>query len=270
MDERELDRVAELVVAKLRRGHDGVKGRELMPRSAETKRNASGLASLSLLPSNLARFIDHTLLKPEATRSDIEKLCAESVEHRFAAVCVDGSWVGLCAELLKGTEVKVVTVAGFPHGAMTSSAKANQTAELVALGADEIDMVASIGRIVDGEWDYVEGDIGAVVSSAAGKTVKVILETALLSPTRIVEASAIAMEAGAHFVKTSTGFHPAGGATEEAVALMFAAVGDRLGVKAAGGIGDRATALAMLAAGATRIGTSRGVDLVEAGSGHSA
>jgi deoxyribose-phosphate aldolase len=153
-------------------------------------------------------------------------------------------------------------VAGFPHGAATSTNKAEQAEELVRLGADEIDMVAPIGRIIEGEWDYVENDIARVVKAADGRIVKVILETALLSSTRIVQAAAIAMEAGAHFVKTSTGFHPAGGATVQAVELLSAAVGDKLGVKAAGGIRDRETALRMIAAGATRIGTSRGVALV--------
>ena len=211
----------------------------------------------SLLPS----LIDHTLLTSEATRADIEKLCAEGLEHGFAAVCVHGSWVDVCVKLLAGSRVKVASVAGFPHGAMTSITKAKQTELLVGLGADEIDMVAPIGRIIDGEWDYVQDDITRVVKAADGRVVKVILETAILSSTRIVQASAIAMEAGAHFVKTSTGFHPAGGATEEAVALMHAAVGDRMGVKAAGGIRDRETALRMVAAGATRIGTSNGVAL---------
>ena len=211
--------------------------------------------------SPLSPLIDHTLLASEATRADIEKLCAEGLEHGFAAVCVHGSWVDVCVKLLAGSGVKVASVAGFPHGAMTSIVKAKQTEVLVGLGADEIDMVAPIGRIIDGEWDYVEDDITRVVRAADGRVVKVILETALLSSTRIVQASAIAMEAGAHFVKTSTGFHPAGGATEEAVALMHAAVGDSMGVKAAGGIRDRETALRMVAAGATRIGTSNGVAL---------
>jgi deoxyribose-phosphate aldolase len=165
--------------------------------------------------------------------------------------------------------VKVATVAGFPTGATTSSAKATQAAELASLGAEEIDMVAPIGRILDGDWDYVEADIAAVVAAAAGRTVKVILETAILSPTQIVQASAIAMEAGAHFVKTSTGFHPAGGATEDAVALMRAAVGNKLGVKASGGIADAECALRMIAAGATRIGTSKGVELVVGEVAHS-
>jgi deoxyribose-phosphate aldolase len=211
---------------------------------------------------HLAKIIDHTLLKPEATRADIERLCAEALEYRFAAVCVAGSWVELCAELLSESGVKVATVVGFPLGAATSRAKVAETEELVGLGADEIDMVAPIGRIIDGDWNYVRDDIAGVVAAADGRLVKVILETAVLTPSRIGQASTLAMEAGARFVKTSTGFHPAGGATEEAVALMRAAVGDKLGVKAAGGIRDCDAALKMIAAGATRIGTSNGVEMV--------
>lgn len=216
----------------------------------------------SIGPDNLAALIDHTLLKPEAARADVEKLCAEALDHHFAAVCVYGSWVADCVRILTGSGVKVATVVGFPHGAETSTAKTRQTAELVDLGADEVDMVAPIGRIIDGEWDYVEDDVRGVVEAAAGRVVKVILETAALDSERIILSAKIAQEAGARFVKTSTGFHPAGGASEAAVALLRATVGGKLGVKAAGGIRDRATAMRMIAAGATRIGTSDGVALV--------
>lgn len=211
----------------------------------------------------VADFVDHTLLKAEATRGEIEKLCQEALEYEFAAVCVNGSWAQLCAEMLRGSNVKVATVVGFPLGAMTTSAKANETAELIEQGADEIDMVSAVGRVIEGDWDYVEDDIKAVVRAAQGRTVKVILETAALEPLQIVKAAAISKEAGAHFVKTSTGFHPAGGATPEAVALMRLAVGDSLGVKAAGGVRDCTTALRVIAAGANRIGTSSGVSFVE-------
>ena len=211
----------------------------------------------------VADFVDHTLLKAEITRGEIEKLCQEALEYEFAAVCVNGSWVQLCAEMLRDSNVKVATVVGFPLGAMTTSAKANETAELIEQGADEIDMVSAVGRVIEGDWDYVEDDIKAVVRAAQGRTVKVILETAALEPLQIVKAAAISKEAGAHFVKTSTGFHPAGGATPEAVALMRLAVGDSLGVKAAGGVRDCATALRVIAAGANRIGTSSGVSFVE-------
>ncbi len=252
MDERELERIAEAVVERLRGG--------LVPQ-AELLQPDTESPPPPEFP-DLAPLIDHTLLEPEATRTDIEKLCREADRRGFAAVCVHGSWVTFCADLLAESTVRIATVVGFPHGATTSATKAKQTAELVGLGANEIDMVAPIGRIVEGDWDYVEEEIAAVVRAAEGNAVKVILETAILSPTRIVQASAIAMEAGAHFLKTSTGFHPAGGATEDAVSLLRAVAGDRLGVKAAGGIRDRDAAFRMVAAGATRIGTSRGVDIV--------
>jgi deoxyribose-phosphate aldolase len=207
----------------------------------------------------VADFVDHTLLKAEATRADIVRLCAEAREHRFAAVCVNPAWAELCARELAGTRVAVATVCGFPLGATTSRAKAAEAADVVARGASEVDMVAAIGHIKGGEWTYVEDDIRAVVEAARGALVKVIIESAVLSPTEIVKASAIAKEADAQFVKTSTGFHAAGGATVDAVRLMRYAVGDDLGVKAAGGVRDCATALAMIAAGASRIGTSSGV-----------
>ena len=210
----------------------------------------------------VADFVDHTLLKPEATRSDIVKLCAEAREHRFAAVCVNPCWVELCAGELSGTDVAVASVCGFPLGATTSRAKASEAGEAVSRGATEVDMVAALGQIRGGEWGYVEDDIRAVVEASRGALVKVIIESAILSPEDIVKASAVAKLAGAHFVKTSTGFHAAGGATANAVRLMRLAVGDDLGVKAAGGVRDCATALAMIGAGASRIGTSSGVSFV--------
>lgn len=213
--------------------------------------------------ARMADYVDHTLLKAEATRSQIEHLCDEAGEHGFAAVCVNGAWVSVCRQRLAGTGVKIATVVSFPLGASTSETKAAEARQLVELGADELDMVAPIGHILEGDWDYVEDDIRAVVDASKARTVKVILESATLEPLQIVKASAIAMEAGAHFVKTSTGFHPAGGATAEAVALMRLTVGDALGVKAAGGIRDCATALRMIAAGANRIGTSSGVRFVD-------
>jgi deoxyribose-phosphate aldolase len=214
-------------------------------------------------PARIADYVDHTLLKAEATRAQIEALCDEAAEHRFAAVCVNGSWVPLCRKRLAGSGVKTATVVGFPLGATTTDAKAAEARHLVESGADELDMVAAIGHILDGDWDYVEDDIRAVVDATKARTVKVILESATLEPLQVVQAAAIAKEAGAHFVKTSTGFHPAGGATVEAVALMRLTVGDALGVKAAGGVRDCATALRMIAAGANRLGTSSGVQFVE-------
>ena len=163
---------------------------------------------------------------------------------------------------LQGSDVAIVSVSGFPTGATTTQSKAAETAELIQLGAEEIDMVAPVGRILDGDWDYVATDIAAVVAEAAGHIVKVILETAALDRDTIQTAAKIAEQAGAGFVKTSTGLHPAGGATLDAVTLLRQAVGPDVGVKAAGGIRNRETALQMLAAGATRIGTSAGVEIV--------
>ncbi len=209
----------------------------------------------------IADLIDHTLLKPEARHSEINTLCSQARKHRFAAVCVNGCWVRHCAGLLRGTGVRVATVVGFPLGAATTSSKVWEAGQLVEEGAEEIDVVAAVGHIRDEAWDYVEHDICAVVKAVGGRTVKVILETAALEPVLIVKAAAVAKEAGAHFVKTSTGFHPAGGATAEAVALLRAAVGDSMGVKAAGGIRTCADALRMIRAGATRIGTSSGIQI---------
>jgi deoxyribose-phosphate aldolase len=216
----------------------------------------------SAVGAGIAQYIDHTLLKPEAAAADIERLCEEAAEYRFVAVCVNGCWVESCSRHLAGTEVKIATVVGFPLGATLTQAKAHEASNLVDRGADELDMVAPLGHIFANDWGYVAADIAAVVDAAAGRTVKVILETAALDSDRIVEAATVAMKAGAHFVKTSTGFHPAGGATVDAVRLLRVAVRERLGVKAAGGIRDRETAIELIGAGANRIGTSSGVALV--------
>lgn len=213
--------------------------------------------------TRIARLIDHTLLKPDATSADIERLCAEAAEHRFFAVCVNPVWVPLCHAALAGSGVCVATVVGFPLGANEPEVKAAEATFAVREGAAELDMVASLGHIHAGDWVHVSRDIADVVAVASGRVVKVILETAALSPQEIRRASEIARDAGAGFVKTSTGFHPAGGATIEAVALMRETVGPDLGVKASGGIRDCVTALRMLAAGATRIGTSSGVRIAE-------
>ena len=213
--------------------------------------------------ARIADFIDHTLLKAEATRREVEKLCSEAREQRFAAVCVNPVWVTLCRDQLAGSHVKVATVIGFPLGANSTEIKAAEAALAVRQGADEVDMVAAIGHIKSGDWSHVATDIAEVVKSAAGRVVKVIIESAALSPVEIIKASALAREAGAQYVKTSTGFHTAGGASAEAVALMRLAVGDALGVKASGGVRDCDTALKMLASGATRIGTSSGVAMAQ-------
>ncbi|HEX6964966.1 MAG TPA: deoxyribose-phosphate aldolase [Gemmatimonadaceae bacterium] len=213
--------------------------------------------------ARLADFIDHTFLKPDATGRDIETLCREAAEHRFAAVCVNPVWVPMCVDRLAGSEVKVATVVGFPLGASEPEGKAAEAARAAAHGADEVDMVAAIGQMKSGDWGHVARDIEAVVCAVPGRLVKVIIESALLSPMQIVQACRVARDAGAHYVKTSTGFSAAGGATVEAVALMRLAVGDALGVKASGGIRDGDTAFRMIAAGATRIGTSSGVAMAE-------
>lgn len=214
--------------------------------------------------AGLARFIDHTLLKPEATAADIRRLCAEALEQGFAAVCVNGARVPLAAELLAGSEVKVAAVAGFPLGAMTTAAKCREVEELVRLGAHEVDVVLPIGHLKEGEDDYVRRDVSEVVRAAAGRPVKVILETCLLTDDEKARACRLCVEAGAAFVKTSTGFNQAG-ATLADVALMKRTVGDACLVKAAGGVRDAAAARAMIAAGAARLGTSSGVLIVTGG-----
>ena len=213
--------------------------------------------------ARIAEFIDHTVLKAETTRAEIERLCAEAMEYGFAAVCVNPVWVPLCASLLKGSRVALATVVGFPLGASQPEIKAAETALARRQGATEIDMVAAIGHIKAGDWLHVADDIGAVVHAAGGALVKVIIESAHLMPVEVIKASALAREAGAQYVKTSTGFHPSGGASAEAVALMRLVVGDTMGVKASGGVRDCATALRMIANGATRIGTSGGVAMAQ-------
>jgi deoxyribose-phosphate aldolase len=211
--------------------------------------------------ARIADFIDHTLLKAEATLAEVEKLCDEAREHRFAAVCVNPSWVRTCAQRLAGSGVQIATVVGFPLGATTSASKRREAEVAIEDGATEIDMVAAIGQIKSGDWHQVADDIAAVVAGARGHLVKVIIESAALTPVEVIKTCAIAREMGAHYVKTSTGFHAAGGATAEAVALMRLVVGDALGVKASGGVRDCETALRMIANGATRIGTSSGVSM---------
>jgi deoxyribose-phosphate aldolase len=210
----------------------------------------------------LAGLIDHTLLRPDATPADIESLCAEARRYAFFSVCVNSSFVPLCARLLEGSGVRVASVVGFPLGAASTTAKAAETLRAVADGADEIDMVLHIGRLRAGDRDDVLRDIAAVVQAAEGRVVKVILETALLNEPEKVAACELSAEAGAHFVKTSTGFGPSG-ATVEDVRLLRATVGEALGVKASGGIRDLATARRMIAAGASRLGTSASVALIE-------
>jgi deoxyribose-phosphate aldolase len=204
----------------------------------------------------IGQYIDHTLLKPEATPAQVLGLCDEAERLGVKAVCVNGSWVESCAERLAGTAVLVAAVAGFPLGAMDTRAKVAEARLAVTAGASEVDVVMALGRAKAGEWNSVGDDIRAVVEASGQAAVKVILETAALEPVEIAAACLVSRAAGAAFVKTSTGFHPAGGATREAVALMRAAVGPGIGVKASGGIRTVEAALGMLAAGANRIGTS--------------
>ena len=211
----------------------------------------------------IEKLIDHTLLKPEATTAQIEKVCCEAREHGFMSVCVNSCHVKLVSGMLKGSGVKTCCVVGFPLGAMSTEAKAFEAAYCVKNGADEVDMVINIGAAKDGNWAFVEDDIRAVTEAAheGGALVKVIIETCLLTDDEKVKACEAAMRAGADYVKTSTGFS-SGGATEADVRLMRSVVGDKLGVKASGGVRTPEDAERMISAGASRLGTSNGVKLL--------
>jgi deoxyribose-phosphate aldolase len=215
--------------------------------------------------STIARLIDHTILKAAATRDEVKTVCAEALRFEFASVCVNGFWVPLVASELKGSPVKVCVVTGFPLGAGSTASKASETRSALADGAQEIDMVINVGALLGGETEAVEADIRAVVelSHKHDAIVKVIIETALLTDSLKVVACRLAQNAGADFVKTSTGFSTSG-ATVEDVALMRATVGPVMGVKASGGIRTLADLKAMVAAGATRVGASASVRIVEA------
>ncbi len=208
-----------------------------------------------------SKYIDHTQLKPDATKEKIVSLCNEAKEYDFASVCINPCWIPLAKELLAGTDVKVCTVIGFPLGAMSTNAKCLEAADAVKAGAEEVDMVINIGMLKDGNDDYVRDEIAAIRKACDGRLLKVIIETCLLSDEEKVRACVLAKEAGADFVKTSTGFST-GGATVEDVALMRKTVGPDMGVKAAGGVRDKETFKAMIEAGATRIGTSSGKNLI--------
>jgi deoxyribose-phosphate aldolase len=210
----------------------------------------------------VAQLIDHTLLRPEATRQQIVELCQQAVRYRFATVCVQPCWGALAASLVRGTEVGVDLPIGFPQGAVLTSVKRYEAAEAVKIGATELDMVINVGMLKSGEHAYVENDIAAVaeIVHGSGAMLKVILETTLLGREEKKVACELAVAAGADFVKTSTGL--VGGATVEDVQLMRSVVGDRCGVKASGGIRNAAELSAMVAAGANRIGTSAGAQIV--------
>lgn len=211
---------------------------------------------------SINKYIDHTLLKQDSTQEQIDKLLAEAKTYDFASVCVNPTWVSHCAKALSGSDVKVCTVVGFPLGAMTSAAKAFETADAIKNGADEIDMVLNIGALKSGQLELVENDVRAVVEAADGKLVKVIIEACLLTDAEKVTACELSVKAGADFVKTSTGFST-GGATVSDVALMRQTVGPNVGVKAAGGARSLADAKAFIEAGATRIGTSAGIAIIQ-------
>jgi len=213
--------------------------------------------------NELSKFIDHTVLKAETSEKAVEKVCKEALEYKFASVCINPCNVKLASKLLEGSEVKVCTVIGFPLGANTSKVKAFETEDAIANGAHEVDMVINIGKLKDKDYDYIREDIKAVVNAAKGKALtKVIIETCLLTDEEKVKACELAKEAGADFVKTSTGFST-GGATPADIKLMRETVGPEMGVKASGGVRNIDDAEAVIKNGATRIGASSSIDIVE-------
>lgn len=209
----------------------------------------------------LAKHIDHTLLKPDGTEAELIKLCEEAKEYKFFSVCVNPCNIEKAKELLKDSDTKICTVVGFPLGQMTTEAKSFETKEAVFLGAEEVDMVINIGKLKDGDYDYVLDDIRAVVLAAGGVLTKVIIESCLLTDEEKVKACELAKAAGADYVKTSTGFSKSG-ATKEDIALMRKTVGPEMGVKASGGIRTLEDALAMIENGASRLGLSASVSIV--------
>lgn len=214
-------------------------------------------------PKDLAKYIDNTLLKQDATDADIRALCKQSVDYAFKAVCVNSCWVELCAKETAGSGVVVCSVVGFPLGAGVGAAKAFEAECAIRDGAREIDMVINVGALKSGLDDYVRQDVAAVVAACKGKALlKVILEMCLLTESEKRKAIEISRDAGADFVKTSTGFST-GGATEDDIRLMHSLVGGKMGIKAAGGVRSLEDAERMIAAGATRIGTSNGVKIIE-------
>jgi len=262
MDEKDLiERITREIVEKLKNEEKISRG--AADDTASEKPVQPDNSDPVLIPSDVAKYIDHTLLKPEAKAEDIDKLCSEAKEYKFHSVCVNTTWASRCARNLQGTGVKVCCVVGFPLGAMSSRAKNFETRHAIEEGANEIDMVMNVGALKSGDLKTVEDDI-RWVKRACGQRVllKVIIETALLTDDEIVIASEIVKKSEADFVKTSTGFST-GGATVSNVALMRRTVGPDLGVKAAGGVRTFEDAVAMIKAGATRLGTSGGVKIVK-------
>jgi deoxyribose-phosphate aldolase len=258
MDEKELiEKITKEIVEKLK--EQNVINSVAVPVNTEMVKNGNSV----LIPSDVAKYIDHTLLKPEATASEIDTLCAEAADNKFYSVCVNTSWVERCAKNLRGTGVKVCAVVGFPLGAMSSRAKGFETRHAIEDGASEIDMVMNVGALKSRDLNLVENDI-RMVRRACGQRIilKVIIETALLTDEEIVLASEIVKKAEADFVKTSTGFSTHG-ATVQHIALMRRTVGPKMGVKAAGGVRTFDDAVAMINAGATRLGTSGGIKIIK-------
>ena len=211
---------------------------------------------------NLNKYIDHTVLKADTSKAKVQQIIDEAIQYDFISVCINPTWVSFAAKQLATTDVKVCTVIGFPLGANTSAVKAFEAADAIKHGADEVDMVINIGAAKDGDWDLVESDIQAVVDASGDVLTKVIIETSLLTDEEKIKACQAAVRAGADFVKTSTGFSTAG-ATVSDIALMRQTVGPDMGVKASGGVRSIADAQAMIDAGATRLGTSNGVDIMK-------
>lgn len=260
MSDQDLDRIADIVASRIRAqlGGGGATAASA-PRSAAPARAGGGA-----IDHQLAKMIDHTLLKPEVTRDELRKLCDEARQYNFASVCVNSSNVATCVELLRGADVMVCAVVGFPLGAMAPHAKAFETREAVRAGASEIDMVINIGALREADYALVVDDIRKVVTAARPAKVKVILETSKLTDEQKVAGCTLSKLAGAHFVKTSTGFG-GGGATPDDIALMRRVVGPEIGVKASGGVRSAEDAAAVIAAGANRIGASASVTIVTGG-----
>jgi deoxyribose-phosphate aldolase len=258
MDQKELvDKIVKEVMNRISQTAAGSPSHESPPAGVKS---ATGVTVN--VPADLAQFIDHTLLKQDATKEQIEQLCKEAIEYNFYSVCVNSSWVPFCSRLLRGSSVKISSVVGFPLGAMDSRTKSFETRYAIENGAHEIDMVINVGALKAGDVKTVEEDIRAVLRACRGTTIlKVIIETCLLTDEEKVLACQIAKKVGAHFVKTSTGFSKAG-ATAQDVALMRRIVGPEMGIKAAGGVRSFEDALLMIRSGATRLGTSSGVKIV--------
>lgn len=258
MDQKDL---VEMITKEVMRQLGNSQGIGTIPAQASSAISAANKFGI-YSPKDMARYIDHTLLKPEAKAPAYDQLCKEAIEHQFFSVCVNSSWVPYVAKKLQGTKVKVCSVVGFPLGTMTSRSKAFETREAIEHGASEIDMVLAIGKLKAREYAYVEEDILAVRRATRSNTIlKVIIETSMLTQEEKVLACQLAKRAGANFVKTSTGFG-GGGATVEDIALMKSVVGKDMEVKASGGVRDYDKAMAMIGAGATRIGAVSSVAIV--------